>query len=87
MFHVGGPGHDPGYRGVRTGSYRKQRRQKEIQIAIPATTDIDVIEFVAQRLEEALQLGEEYFRRKHKGVSLDAARSATLEVVAQLREK
>jgi hypothetical protein len=85
LFHVGGPGHGPGYEGLRTGSFRKANGQKEIQIAVPEVLEITPEEFLAQKLEEGLILAELYFRRKHKGVSLDAARQATMEVVAQLR--
>ncbi len=87
LFHVGGPGHEPGYEGVRTGSFRKAEGQKEIQIAVPAVLDTTPEEFLARSLEEGLALAEKYFERKHKGVSLDAARQATQEVVAQLRSK
>ena len=83
--HVGGPGHGPGYEGVRTGSFRKAKGQKEIQIAVPEVFETTPEEFLARSLEEGLALAELYFSRKHKGVSLDAARQATLEVVAQLR--
>lgn len=85
LFHVGGPGHGPGYEGVRTGSFRKQVGQKEIQIAVPEDLEAAPEEFLARRLEEGLALAELYFKRKHKGLSLDSARQATLEVVAQLR--
>jgi hypothetical protein len=85
LFHVGGPGHGPGYEGVRTGSFRKANGQKEIQIAVPEVFETTPEEFLARKLEEGLTLAELYFRRKHKGVSLDAARQATMEVVAQLR--
>jgi hypothetical protein len=87
LFHVGGPGHGPGDEGVRTGSFRKANGQKEIQIADPEVLETTPEEFLARSLEDGLALGELYFRRKHKGVSLDAARQATLEVVAQLRPK
>lgn len=86
LFHVGGPGHGPGYKGVRTGSYRRRKGRKEIQIAVPEVVPYPPEEFLAAQLEQALGLGEEYFRQKHKGVSLDAAREATLEVIASLRQ-
>lgn len=85
LFHVGGPGHAPGYEGVRTGSFRKANGQKEIQIAVPEVLETTPEEFLARSLEEGLSLAELYFERKHKGVSLDSAHQATLEVVAQLR--
>jgi hypothetical protein len=85
LFHVGGPGHAPGYEGVRTGSFRRANGQKEIQIAVPEVLETTPEEFLARSLEEGLALAELYFMRKHKGASLDAARQATLEVVAQLR--
>jgi hypothetical protein len=87
LFHVGGPGHGPGYEGVRTGSFREAERRKEIQIAVPESLNTTPEEFLARGLEEGLILAERYFARKHKGVSLDAARQATEEVVAQLRSK
>lgn len=85
LFHVGGPGHGPGYVGVRTGSFRKANGQKEIQIAVPESLETTPEEFLARRLEEGLALAERYFTRNHKGVLLDAARQATLEVVSELR--
>jgi hypothetical protein len=85
LFHVGGPGHGPGYEGVRTGSFRKANGQKEIQIAVPESLETTPEEFLARSLEEGLALAERYFTRKHKGVSLVPARQANLEVVAQLR--
>lgn len=85
LFHVGGPGHRPGYEGIRTGSFRQAKGQKEIQIAVPEVLEIAPEQFLAARLEEALALAELFFKRKHKEVSLDAARQATAEVVAQLR--
>src|ERR1700726_3086327 len=85
LFHVGGPGHDPGYEGIRTGSFRKATGQKEIQIAELEVLKTTPEEFLARSLEEGLALAELYFKRKHKGVYLDAARQATFEVVAQLR--
>jgi hypothetical protein len=87
LFHVGGPGHGPGYQGVRTGSFRKATGQKEIQIAVPEVLKTTPEEFLARSLEEGLALAELYFEREQKGVSLDAARQATMEVVVQLRLK
>jgi hypothetical protein len=87
LFHVGGPGHAPGYEGVRTGSFRKANGQKEIQIAVPEVLETTPEEFLARRLEEGLALAERYFTRKHGGVSLEAARQATTEVIAQLRSE
>jgi hypothetical protein len=71
--------------GVRTGSFSKATGLKEIQIAVPEVLETTPAEFLARSLEEALALAELYFRRKQKGVSLDAARRATLEVVSGLR--
>jgi hypothetical protein len=85
LFHVGGRGHGPGYEGVRTGSFRKANGRKEIQIAVPEVLETTPEEFIARSLEEGLALAERYFTRNHKGVSLNAARLATLEVVSQLR--
>ena len=85
LFHVGGPGHGPGYEGVRTGSFRKESGQKEIQIAVPEIVETTPEEFLARSLEEGLAVAEHYFKRKHKGVSLEAARQATREVIAELR--
>lgn len=85
LFHVGGPGHAPGYEGVRTGSFRKEKRQKEIQVAVPEKLETTPEDFLAGRLEEGLALAEQYFKRRHQGVSLEAARQATEEVIAQLR--
>jgi hypothetical protein len=85
LFHVGGPGHGPGYEGVRTGSFRKEKGQKEIQIAVPEILETTPEEFLARSLHEAMELAEEYFWRKHKNVSLVAARRATEEVIVQLR--
>ena len=85
LFHVGGPGHGPGYEGIRTGSFRKAKGQKEIQIAVPDILPATPEEFLATRLAEAFELAELYFQRKYKGVSLDAARQATAEVIAQLK--
>ena len=42
-------------------------------------------EFLARSLEDGLSLAEQYFKRKYKSLSLEAARQATEEVVAQLR--
>lgn len=85
LFHVGGRGHGPGYEGVRTGSFRKANGRKEIQIAVPDVLETTPEEFLARSLEEGLVLAERYFIHNHKGVSLDAARQATLEVVSELR--
>jgi len=85
LFHVGGPGHRPGYDGVRTGSFRKAKGQKEVQSAVPDILETTLEEFLARSLEEGLRLAEQYFKRKYKGVSLEAARQATAEVVVQLR--
>jgi hypothetical protein len=87
LFHVAGPGHRPEYEGVRTGSFRSAEGQKEIQIAVPEVLLTTPEEFLAQRLEQGLALAERYFDRKHGGVSLEAARQATNEVVAQLRSE
>jgi len=87
LFLVGGDVSQLEFEGVRTGSFRRAAGQKQIQIAVPETLEIAPEEFLATRLEEALVLVDEYFRRKHKGVSLEAARKATLEVVAQLRSQ
>lgn len=87
LFHVGGPGHEPGYEGVRTGSFRKATGQKEIQIAVPALFEATPEEFLARSLEEGLALAELFFTRNHKGVSLSAARQATKEVIDQLRSE
>jgi hypothetical protein len=56
LFHVGGPGHGPGYKGVRTGSFRKAKGQKEIQIAVPETLETTPEDFLARGLEEGLAL-------------------------------
>jgi hypothetical protein len=85
LFHVGGPGHQPGYEGVRTGSFRKAKGQKEVQIAVPEILESAPEEFLARSLEDGFRLAEDYFKRKYKRVSLEAARRATAEVVAQLR--
>jgi hypothetical protein len=85
LFHVGGRGHGPGYEGVRTGSFRKEKRQKEIQIAVPEILETTPEDFLARRLEEGLAVAEQYFKRRHQGASIDAARQATKEVIAQLR--
>jgi hypothetical protein len=73
------------FEGVRTGSFSKTSGRKSIQIAVPEILEGVPTEFLATRLEEAFALAEQYFKRKQKGVSLDAARQATNEVVAQLR--
>ncbi len=85
LFHVGGPGHRPWYDGVRTGSFRKADGHKEVKIAVPEILETAPEEFLARSLEEGLRLEEQFFERKYKGVSLEAARQATAEVVAQLR--
>jgi hypothetical protein len=87
LIQLGGDVSRPEFEGVRTGSFRKAKGQKEIQIAVPEILEIAPEEFLAKRLEEAFALAEQYFKRKHRGVSLDAARQATQEVVVQLRSK
>jgi metal-dependent amidase/aminoacylase/carboxypeptidase family protein len=87
MFQVEGDVSKPDFDNIRTGSFRKDEGQKEIQIAVPEILDVAPEEFLAKRLEDAFALAEQYFKRKHKGVSLDAARQATQEVVAQLRSR
>jgi len=81
-----GPGISPAM-GVRTGSFRPAKGQKEIQISVPESPEIAPEEFLARALEEGIALAQRYFDRRHGGVSLEAARQATAEVVAKLRRE